>query len=181
MHQVRFSGLLSFFLTTPSFVSRLNFVGRLSRVSAADAAPVAPGAIRSLPVLRQSKITFCSLVACVICAVNCFLAGPSWAAPTAISEQIAEQFDRHLITSQVTEDSHEMVDNASLLIGPVDDSISQAPLPQVPANLLAEPEESDREFQPIPEPSSLALLGGLGGLMFFIHRLRAYFDHSAVL
>jgi len=109
------------------------------------------------------------------------LAGPSWAAPTAISEQIAEQFDRHLITSQVTEDSHGMVDDASLLIGPVDDSISQAPLPQVPADLLAEPEESEREFQPIPEPSSLALLGGLGGLMFFIHRLRAYFDRSAVL
>ena len=179
MHQVRFSGLLSFFLTTLSVVDRLDFVGRLSRVSAADAAPVAPDAIRSLPVLRQSKISFCSLVACVICAASCFLAGPSWAAPTAISQQIAEEFDRHLITSQITEDSHGMAEDAPLLIGAVDDSISQTPAAQVPVDLLVEPEESERKFQPIPEPSSLALLGGLGGLMFFIHRLRAYFDRSA--
>jgi hypothetical protein len=180
MYQVCFSRLSFFFLTTPSFVDRLELVGRLLRVSTADAVLVARVATRSLPVFRQSKIRFRPLAACLVCAVSFLLVGPSWANPTAVSEQIAEELERHLVPSAVVEDRHAMVGDASLLVGTVDDSISQAPMPQVPADLLAEPADSESEFRPIPEPSSLALLGGLGGLMFFIHRVRAYFDRSAV-
>ncbi len=190
MYQVCFWRLSFFFLTISFFVDKVKVKRRLLGFLAVDAVLVDAVLVdavstRNWPMFRRNQIKFCSgagsfLAACVVCAACCFLAAPSWAAPTVISEQIAEELDRNLVVYEISEEHHAMVGDIPLFVSNIDDSIAQAPMPQVPADLLIQPEDSESQFHPIPEPSSMALMGGLGGLLFFIHRLRAYFDRSAV-
>jgi hypothetical protein len=190
MCQVCFSQLSSFFLTISFFVDTVKVNRRLLEFVPVSGVLADTVSTRNWPVFRRNQIKFRSgagsfLTACVVCAACCFLAVPSWAAPTGVSEQIAEELDRNLMVSGISqehhaEERHVMVGDIPLFVSNIDDSISQTPMPQVPADLLIQPEDSESQFQPIPEPSSLALMGGLGGLLFFIHRLRAYFDRSAV-
>ena len=183
MWKVRLSGPSSFFLTNAILADTLEGRRQLADLGATESVSK-----RSRFVFRQNTTKVSSvaggsyLAVWVVCAVSCFLAGSSWAAPNAISGQIADELDRHLVASEISKERHVhvLVDNGPLFVSNVDDSIPQTPVPQVPAGLLAEPEDSKKDFQPIPEPSSLALMGGLGGLLFFIHRLRAYFDRSTV-
>ena len=191
MFQVCFSQLSAFFLTIVSFEDKVNARGWLLGVLPVRGVLVGAALIdtvwaRNVPVFRRTPIKFCGmgagsfLATSVVCTVVCFLAGPSWAAPTAQSEPIATELERHLVVSTVSEEHHEMVGGVPLFDSDIGDSVSGTSMPQVPVDLLTEPQESESQFQPIPEPSSMALLGGLGGLLFFIHRLRAYFDRSAV-
>ena len=182
MCQVCFSRLSSFFLTISFFAVTV----RASRQLLSAGAVLMDALLtRNWPVFRRNQITFCSgagsfLATCAVCAACCFLAAPSWAAPTEVSEQIADELENHPVVSGISEEHHAIVGDIPLFVSNIDDSIPPTPMPQVPAALLIQPEDSESQFQAIPEPSSLALMGSLGGLMFFIHRLRAYFDRSAV-
>lgn len=59
--------------------------------------------------------------------------------------------------------------------------IRQQPAPKISTEMLTRPSETVDSALPIPEPSSLALLGGLGGMLMLIHRMRAYFDHNVTV
>ena len=197
MCQVCFSRFSSFFLTISFFVDTVKVSRRFLPVGSVLADAVLADAVltdpvltdpvltRNWPVFRRNQITFRSgagsfLAACLVCAACCFLAAPSWAAPAGVSEQIADELEHHLVVSGISEEHHAMVADVPVFVSNIDDSIPPTLMPQIPADLLIQPEDSESQFQAIPEPSSMALMGSLGGLLFFIHRLRAYFDRSAV-
>ena len=60
-------------------------------------------------------------------------------------------------------------------------SDTTATLPSSGSDLVASGSETDalEDAQPIPEPTSVALIGCLGSMLFLIYGMRSYFDRNA--
>ena len=130
----------------------------------------------------RSKVRFVA----VSWAFTLAASGLAWCAEVAPGDVLAGDFPQERsVTANLTAITSILRDaKCSIRLETLGPAASEAyprsslPPASIPVELLraARPEA---ESQAVPEPASIALMSGLGGLMLLAYRLRSYFDQRA--